>query len=460
MRKPRPALIVDPDPNFLETLASDPASKPNPAFLTSSGKEAQLKLADLTQPLAGVFVNPKTARPSGFSVIRFAHQYRPTMPIFIIYDDSPGVSDEDLQRLPVQQVIPKPLSYSQLMSFVSAPELFFDPKAAIEANKSADKTGVELTTEDTGFLPIRADDFVAGTKSFFDLYVRLGPGKYVKILQAGDDFSPDRLNNYLKKGVTHFFLKKEAQEKYLGYCDHLVNAALKSTKVRIEAKVALTLNHGEETLSFLKNQGLSDTNLQYASSYVTNVKSLVDQLAPEKNDLLKGFLADLAAYEHGVGTSMIAAMLCKPLEIGADHAVQIIGMASLLHDVGLYRMDAAIRTEDESKMTPDQRGVYRTHPAIGSQMLRGIRGVDPAVIQAVAQHHERRNKRGFPARVGVGLINRVAEIVGISDEFSRLIDKSKTTPSLNILQEMELNVFDGFSAPVIEAFRSIFFRHR
>lgn len=457
-KKQRSTLIVDPDPKFLEALRADPKASQFPPLLSTNGKDAQLKLADPKNLFAGVFVNPTVAGPSGISVIRFCHQHRPATPIFVIYDSNSPFSEDDLIRLPVQKAIPKPLSYTEIMEFVGPAALFFDPNASIETSKKhQDKVDSELSIEDGAFLPIRSEDFLSGAKSFFDIYVRLNSGRYIKILQAGDAFTPDRINSYIQKGVKHFYLRKEAQEQYLAYCDQIATSLLKSKNARAEVKVSQTLNHGEETMTFLRNQGISETNLQHAASFIHNVQELAKQLNPGKNELLKGFLADVAAYEHGVATSMIASMLLGPLKVDSERSVQIIGMAALLHDIGLYKMPPEVQTEDESKMNEEQKTLYRTHPAAGAQILKSIRGVDPAAIQAVAQHHERRNKKGFPARMGAGHINRIAEIVGISDEMARLVEKLRDNPSMSLLQEMELKVFDGFSYPVVDAFRLVFF---
>jgi len=74
----------------------------------------------------------------------------------------------------------------------------------------------------------------------------------------------------------------------------------------------------------------------------------------------------------------------------------------------------------------------------------------------VAQHHERRNKLGFPRRTGAGVVNRIAEIVGISDEFARLLQRATQDPRVNPFQIMEVDIFQGFSFPVVEAFRKAF----
>ena len=460
LRRPRPPLIVDPDLSFLNSMKQDPKAQQIPPVIAEQGKKAQLLLANPTQNFAAVFVNPFVSDPHGFSVIRFAHLHRPAIPIFILYDKESPISDEDMKKLAVQKAFPKSMGYAEIARLIAPHTLYFDPSAAIEeAKANSDLIGKEITADDSTFLSIRADNFLSGSKSFFDIYVRLSQNHYVKILQAGEDFSPQRIAQYLNKGVTHFFLRKEAQERYLGYCDQITAAIIKNDKISAEVKVSQTLNHGQETMNFLKGNGISESNLEYANNFISNVQNLTTQLNPEKHDFLKTFMADLAAYEHGVGTAMIASLLINPLKIGAAQPVKIIGIGSLLHDIGLYKMDPALKDEVESKMTPEQIQIYQTHPTVGAEMLGRIKGIDPVVVQAVSQHHERRNKTGFPMRLGTGYINRVAEIIGISDEFTRLIKKQKDDPKIDIQKLMELTIYEGFSNYIVDAFKFVFFSH-
>lgn len=461
LKKPRPPLIVDPDTQFINKIREEAKTQPIPAVFADRGKDAQLLIANQKNSFSGIFVNPNITNPHGFSVIRFAHFYRPALPIYLIYDDKLPIPEEELKKLAVQKSIKKPIPYTTIIKLVTPHSIFFNPNQALDESKmNKDLLGQEVEINDTEFTSIRAEDYLCGAKSFFDVYVKLNPNHYVKIVQAGDSFDPYRVAHYLQKGVTHFYLRKEAQERYLTYCDQLTTSLLKNDKVSIEVKVSQTLNHGQEAMNFLKTQGLSENSLEYAKSFVNNVQTLAEKLKVEtKNDLIKSFLMDLESYKHGVSTALTASILINAMKIAATHPTKVIGLGSLFHDVGLYKMDPVIREEDESKMTAQQITIFHTHPIVGSEMLGSIRGIDPVVVQAVAQHHERRNKKGFPLRVGAGSINRVSEIIGICDELCTMIKKLKENPSLNILEQMETFVFDGFSNPVVETFKSAFFHN-
>jgi len=310
---------------------------------------------------------------------------------------------------------------------------------------------------DDDFVPISAADFVSGSKSAFDVFVKLAPEKYLKLLEMGDQFCKERIESYLTKGVKHFYIKKEAQEIYLRYQQKLALAMLASPTISLELKVTQAMAAGEEVANFMKKQGVTAENMHYASTFVSGVNELVKKIATAKSeDALSGFLSNLGAYDHGVGTSMMAGVLSHVLEIRMERPTQIVGLACLFHDIGLYQLPENLWHEDESKMSADEKVLYRTHPKKSVEMLSKIIQFEPAALQAIEQHHRRLNGLGF-SDTESGQLTKVAEIVGICQEFQIVTKKLDNDPSFPMLTYLESQVFPGFSRQIVYAFRTSFF---
>jgi HD-GYP domain-containing protein (c-di-GMP phosphodiesterase class II) len=209
-------------------------------------------------------------------------------------------------------------------------------------------------------------------------------------------------------------------------------------------------------MSFLKTQGVSQEALKYAMGFIHNVDIAVKQLVPGRSDLLRRFVADAVAYEHGVSTAMIAALIARELDMSSVQAVEVVGIASLLHDIGLHGLAPEIQAEDTTRMSPEQVVTYHQHPNTGALALKSMRGILPAVVQAVGQHHERNTKVGFPNKLGSGQINRIAEIVGISDELLTLVIQAKAGRIIDPWALMEETMIIGFSPQTCDAFRAVF----
>src|SRR3712207_7016576 len=88
------------------------------------------------------------------------------------------------------------------------------PRSTLFPYTTLFRSDVELAEADEAFAAIRAADFLAGSVCWFDVYVRLGAGKHVKILNAGDslDRKSTRLNSsHANISYAVFCLKKKSK---------------------------------------------------------------------------------------------------------------------------------------------------------------------------------------------------------------------------------------------------------
>ncbi|MEO5971188.1 MAG: HD domain-containing phosphohydrolase [Bdellovibrionia bacterium] len=451
-------LIVDTDVNFLASLSSHPRAIISPIITTIDWKKAQLCLADTNKSFTAIFVNSNLQNGNGYSVIRFAHRFRPATPIFLLLDKgAPAISTEELRQLGVNGTFFKTSEPEALFNLPRAAGVDFNVETAVQiASQNKDTVDTEVLTADTVFVPIRADSFLSGSTSIFDIYVKLSTDRYVKILKNGDAFDEKRIKNYMDKGVVFFYLRKEAQELYMTYCARLTKAINKKTQIALPTKMTYTLNHGQEVVKYLSSAGVGESAIHYATQFVGEVKGLIDAISPKENAYLGDYLSNLAIYDHAVGTAMIASLLARNLGMSSENPAKIVGLASLLHDVGILQLPKELHDEDEKKMSPEQKILYSTHSTMSAEILKSIKDVEPIVIQAVYQHHERKDKSGFPSKLGVGSINIIAEIIGLSDELVRLIQKQSSDKTLNPLVEISKVLPNRFSSPVIQAFKKEF----
>ncbi len=459
--KQRVPLIIDSDFDFLNKIGSDPKAEIIPPVLADNGKMAQLMLADTSRQYLSIFVNLSLKDGYGLSVIRFAHRYRPSVPKFLIQnlEDKNEFLTRNFYRLGIQACIQKTDEYSKYLNFTSISNNTFDPKIALEMSRwNSDPVGFEKDFMVNEFIPILAENFISGSRSFFDLYVKLPSNRCIKILKAGESFSDDRLINYLNKGVTHFYLKKEAQEIYLNYCDQLASTLINKSKKTHQTKSNYTLNHGHEVMKFLQQEGIKSSTLEYAKNFIGNVQDLVKDTSKKSQDnlYLNGFLNSLIAYDHGVSVALIACMVGKELGIDSHSRIEVLGIAGMLHDIGLFQLPPETHEEDLEIMSQAVKEQYFMHPILGADILKTLPGIEPITVQAVLQHHERRNQLGFPNKIGPGSINRISELIGISDEFLKLIKKSKYNPKINPIKEIEPIISVGFSIQVVDSFRAVF----
>jgi hypothetical protein len=452
----RSILVCDPDTAFLSSLTERPP--PNVSFIgAKSAIEAQHKMADRSNRLAAVCINPSIAAPDALPLIRFCRLHRPATPITLLSEDPTfPPSTLDLVALHVQKVIHRPIEALKLANILIPTTVFELDKAMALSGQDQTAAGGEASLDDDEMHAIEAESFLCGSMSFFDVFVKISDKKYMKILKAKDQFDAERVGAYLKKGVRHFFIRKEAQVYFLQYCDKLTEAILNKQGLSTEVKQNQVQNLGRETSALLRSIGLSETSVHSAAKFVEYSNKLTKSLNMKDVPKLKGFIDMLKESEHCAGTSMIVSIMLNALEFRDEDVIAVISLGGFLHDVGTFMLPGNLGDKDYIDLTDEERVEYEKHPLLGAEVVSKVPMINPLVTQIVRQHHERRNRKGYPAKLGPGAIAPMAEIIGISDAFQELIARAVKTPGLDPIYEMEHTHFDNFSFQTVEGFRKAF----
>jgi HD-GYP domain-containing protein (c-di-GMP phosphodiesterase class II) len=415
-------------------------------------------LAESQRALKAIFVSSGLEDPTAWlRILMHAHEKRAGVPLFLIREPKFSQEESVIRETGIQKILSGPTTLVTLLHEFDALAAQFNMKEALEKGRlNNDAIGSTTRAKDSDFAAVRADNFLSGSRGLFDVYIRLGPDKYVKIVQVGDKLELERVQSYLAKNVKHFYIRKEAQELYVRYCASLTQKIVTMNRLPVSFKVAQTLNLGHETLNLIESAGLTDSTLSQSLNFVSSVQTVLSQFNPKEDGVLGPFLSDVASYEHGSATAMIASLLIEGTDIQSNQAVNIVGMTALLHDIGLLGLPDSVKSEDPAQMTAEELSTFRKHPEIGAEKLRKVPRLPPAIAQAVAQHHMRRGGQGFPAGAAGMQINTVAEIVGISDEFVQALKRARSQTSFDPIKHMETSVFSGFSGTIVRNFQKQF----
>ena len=120
---------------------------------------------------------------------------------------------------------------------------------------------------------------------------------------------------------------------------------------------------------------------------------------------------------HSVYTSILAMDLSTGVT-SLDCSVQDIGAAALLHDVGFLRMENGLeRAAEESDPAQAE------HIFLGVEIIREL-GVSAEVQAMIAQHHERCDGLGFPARILKDQFSRSSQVLGLANVVELALSRS------------------------------------
>ena len=143
---------------------------------------------------------------------------------------------------------------------------------------------------------------------------------------------------------------------------------------------------------------------------------------------LRGF--DEYTYTHSINVSILAVLLGKHLGLDKPTLLKL-GLAGMYHDVGKAKIAEGILNKP-GKLTEAEFLAMKTHPLEGYKILQNQPGLDPEILRAVAEHHERHDGTGYPRGLqgeGIARFSRIIAVVDVYDALtSRRVYKEAMAP--------------------------------
>ena len=175
-------------------------------------------------------------------------------------------------------------------------------------------------------------------------------------------------------------------------------------------------------------QMLQNAILQFSITDKLETKSLEDCVGSVISEILKTpdvqvSLNDIASndeytYTHSVSTMVYALMIARKLNYN-EQKLNILGMGTLLHDIGKMLIDHDIMYK-EGQLTQEEYQYVKMHTLYGYQAMRRIATIPEPVRQIAYMHHEKLDGTGYPQGLRGSELNEYVRIVAIADVYDAL----------------------------------------
>lgn len=120
---------------------------------------------------------------------------------------------------------------------------------------------------------------------------------------------------------------------------------------------------------------------------------------------------------HSTRVSIFARIIGRQLNMKNDE-LNKIKVASLFHDIGKIGIPDGVLLK-EGRLTDEEFRVIKTHPEIGSGILKPVTMLAD-ILPAVRHHHEKYNGMGYPSGLSAEDIPFHARILAIADSFDAM----------------------------------------
>lgn len=175
----------------------------------------------------------------------------------------------------------------------------------------------------------------------------------------------------------------------------------------------------EQKQSFIRLQKILDTTTKAVSSIVE--------------------VKDPYTAGHQERVAKLSVAIAKELKLDKK-IISAINTAALLHDLGKIAIPPSILSKP-SKLTDIEIGFIKTHPRIGSDVLKNV-DYDYPIAKIVLQHHERINGSGYPDGIRDKDIMFESKIIAVADTVEAMSSHRPYRPAVGIneaLKEIENN---------------------
>ena len=160
-------------------------------------------------------------------------------------------------------------------------------------------------------------------------------------------------------------------------------------------------------------------------------------LGPDKIDNICEAFSDVVdakspfTSRHSMGVAEAALTIANSMGLTADRT-KLIHRAALLHDLGKLRVPNSI-LDKPSKLTSEEFGVVKEHPALTQQILERIPSFR-LMAQIAGAHHEKLDGTGYPHHLSAAELSLESRIIAVADVYAALSEERPYRESLDLGQ--------------------------
>ncbi len=451
-------LLADKDESWLDSAGKYLIELGYEVKCVTTGKEVQMALYDGS--IFAVVMNYEIKNHSGLQVIRFIKVNYPSQKLIVVLDHKnvlEGMDDERLSKLGVRDYLMRPFDDEKLKYTLEGQQTLSELVSSLPK-----RTGVseeqEVMESDGKFSKVRIGEFFSSKAVLFDVYIRLGPARFVKILHAGDTFSKERLDHYKnEKKIEHLYFNKNDRKKFVQYHNFLGKKIVKSGKIPGQVKLNLMRNVSEKYIEDAFTEGVRPQVVEQGKEICENIYNLVEN---EKGlfKVLRDFIDfDPNAFSHAYLTSIFTTAIIKQFEWQSKATIETTALACLFHDIGKMKLPKEFITMKSSEMNEAQIEQYQKHPQLGVEIVEGSPLMGQSVKQIILQHHEAYDGTGFPHMIKGEKILTLSNIVGLANNFVHILTEEEIKPVEGLKKMLgSQSIVSKYNSQIIEKFINVF----
>ncbi len=394
-------------------------------------------VTDLDIAISGIFLNPNDLNYSALRFLEVTVKNRPATPLFLI-DDENNITELQKSQLNknfnIQGVFKGNESFNEFMG-----GLQYDSPESMRLIQKR----ISGQNPREGYIEIPLIDFIHSKEYPFDLYIEDKNHDLRLFALAGSEVDPSYLSQ-LNREKSWFYVQEIAVELLKKSLATAQSEFLTVDYIPHSWKTAESLYRARHLISQLKQNELSDTSVLETQNVIGNMFQLVSQI--NKTEQLEKLLAQAKDSDRTLICAVLSILMCKILKFEKNAIVEILGLASFLQDISLYHSPFGDLSESRvSELTGGALNYYLNHSMSSADLAARTTSIPDVTLQVLRQHHERKDRTGFPNRVGGMQLHPMSEVLSIINGYLDF------EPSKNL----DRDLYAHYSERVVGAFKPL-----
>ena len=314
------------------------------------------------------------------------------------------------------------------------------------------------------YCKVAIERFIRFNNISANIFIRLSKDKFIKIINAGEEYSEEIVHRYRKRGAHYFYIRRDS---FVNFCDNysdVIHRDLAKSNISATKRVDVELNG----ISFVHEEVL---NLGLTSSSVETLDAVVDSNIKQmrKNPLMTLLLENMVRnknyqYEHSLMISYIAMAISMKMQWHTQQTLEKLSLAALMHDVVIE--DKAISEDHDLNPENIQNSRWRTleliknHPLNVASLIDEMKNIPADVSNIVLTHHEKADGSGYPRGLSANQISPLNCVFILSEEITSEIFRQKGKPidKDSLIHKMEECYDKGNFRSVMAAVKDVFLK--
>lgn len=436
-------LLVEDDEYFRSAVSAVLREEKWQVIEASDGKAAR-EIIKVSKPFDVIVSDIQMPFLTGVELLEWVKKNKPT-PVILMTGFALVMETQKAHDIGADDFLAKPFETDELVEVVKRVCKVMPPEPA--PTPPAASLGPE-------FCKVSIEEFVSSTKLNFDVYVKLGNTRYLKIGKKNDSIPTDRIQNYKEKGLQHLFIRKEDFKLLVNFNLNLAKVLVTTSKVTNEKKASFLLYTGEVILEKAFIAGIDKESFEEAASFLNTSMALLTE-EPTALDLLHSLNAHSDhLYAHSLCVSIYSILIARKMKWTSTSNLFKLSLAAIFHDIGKKEIDREIINKARALLTYAERQLVETHPARGREILLSLPAIPSEVVAVAYEHHEDNLGGGYPRKLNKMQIHPYTQIVRVANLFAEFCLRSPAHPGMTpeaALNHMGLHYKDSVAPDAFKA---------